>query len=154
MVTPVVRARAVAVAPLLVGLFFGGYALGSLPVGSVTRPGPGLWPIVVSAVVVVMSLLLVFTERTGRDYEPFTARIRQVAAAIAVTSCFVWAFTQAGLVLPALAFLVVWLRFFGKESWRTTFVVAVLTTAVFHLLFVTLLAVPLPEDVVFVLIPG
>jgi putative tricarboxylic transport membrane protein len=154
MVTPPARARAVAGAPLLVAAGFGAYALATLPLGTPTRPGPGLWPVVVSAVVVALSLLAMLTGRAGEGAAPITRRVRQVAAAVAVTAVFVWAFTWLGLVLPALAFLVVWLRWFGRESWRTTMVVAVLTTVAFHVLFVTLLAVPLPEDVLSPLLPG
>lgn len=151
--TPSTRARAVAVAPLLLAAGFGAHAIATLPLGTPTRPGPGLWPVVVSAAVVALSSLAMLSDRAGEGATPFTPRVRHVAAAVAVTAVFVWAFTWFGLVLPALAFLIVWLRWFGKESWRTTLVVAVLTTIAFYVLFVTLLAVPLPLDVLSPLLP-
>jgi putative tricarboxylic transport membrane protein len=153
MVTSSTRARAVAVAPLLVAAGFGAYALATLPLGTPTRPGPGLWPVVVSVAVVALSLLAMLSGHAGEGATPFTPRVRQVAAAVAVTAVFVWAFTWFGLVLPALAFLIVWLRWFGRESWRTTLMVAVLTTIAFYVLFVTLLAVPLPLDVLSPILP-
>jgi len=39
----------------------------------------------------------------------------------------------------------VWLRFLGGDSWRSTIVISVLTTAAFYGLFLYALSVPLPH---------
>jgi hypothetical protein len=50
-----------------------------------------------------------------------------------------------GFELPALALCVIWLRFLGGESWRSTAVVSVATVAAFYLLFLYALSIPLPH---------
>jgi hypothetical protein len=50
-----------------------------------------------------------------------------------------------GFELPALALCVVWLRFLGGETWRSTAVVSVVTVAAFYLLFLYALNIPLPH---------
>ena len=52
---------------------------------------------------------------------------------------------MVGFELPALALCVVWLRFLGGESWRSTAVVSVGTVAAFYLLFLYGLSIPLPH---------
>ena len=44
---------------------------------------------------------------------------------------------------------VIWLRFLGHESWRSTIVISVVTTAVFYLLFLYALGIPLPHLLAF-----
>ena len=39
----------------------------------------------------------------------------------------------------------IWLRFLGGESWRSTAVISVATTAAFYILFIFLLRIPLPH---------
>ena len=50
-----------------------------------------------------------------------------------------------GFELPALAMCIVWLRWLGGETWRSTIVVGVLTVAAFYLLFLYGLRIPLPH---------
>lgn len=142
------------VVTLLVALAFGGYTLASLSLGRATQPGPGLWPLIVSVAVAVMSLVLLVTRSDSGDYEAFSGRIRVVGLAVAVTACFIVAFATLGFTIPGFALLVVWLRFFGKESWRLTLTVAALATVAFDAVFVFLLAVPFPDDILFFLLPG
>jgi hypothetical protein len=117
-----------------------GYGLGSLH-----HPGPGLWPFVVSVVIVVLSVLLVVVGRGLDDSEKFT-RSSVMAAVGAVT------FVAFGLLLPLIGFeipavllCVIWLRFLGGESWRSTIVISLVTTAVFYALFLYGLRIPLPH---------
>ena len=51
---------------------------------------------------------------------------------------------RAGVLLG-----IVWLRFLGGESWRSTIVISVLTTAAFYGLFLYALSVPLPHLIAF-----
>lgn len=43
----------------------------------------------------------------------------------------------------------IWLRFLGGESWRSTAVISVVTTIVFYLLFLYGLRIPLPHLIAF-----
>jgi putative tricarboxylic transport membrane protein len=117
-----------------------GYGLGSLH-----QPGPGLWPFVVSVVIVVLSALLLVVGRGLDDSEKFT-RSSLLAAAGAITFvAFGVLMPLIGFEMPAVLLCVVWLRFLGGESWRNTVVISLLTTAVFYFLFLYGLRIPLPH---------
>jgi len=132
----------------LVGLAIGvgaavmayGYGLGSLH-----QPGPGLWPFVVSVVIVVLSALLLVVGRGLDDSEKFT-RSSVLAGIGAITFvAFGLLMPLIGFEIPAVLLCVVWLRFLGGESWRNTVVISLLTTAVFYFLFLYGLRIPLPH---------
>ena len=50
-----------------------------------------------------------------------------------------------GFEIPALLLSIVWLRFLGGESWRSTIAVSVGTVAAFYALFLYGLGIPLPH---------
>jgi len=117
-----------------------GYGLGTL-----RRPGAGLWPFVVSLLIVVLSVGLLLGGRRLTDSEKFTrASILPVAGI--VTFIGLGALMPViGFEIPSLVLCVVWLRFLGGESWRSTVVVSVLTVAAFYFLFLYGLRIPLPH---------
>ena len=121
-----------------------GYGLGSL-----RRPGPGLWPFAVSFLIAALAVMLLVVGRHLDDAEKFTKASLLVLAGGAT-------FVGLGLLLPAIGFEIpaillgiVWLRFLGGESWRSTIVVSVATTAAFYLLFLYVLKIPLPHLLAF-----
>lgn len=117
-----------------------GYGLGRL-----TDPGPGLWPFAVSVVVVVLSLVLLLTGTHAADTEAFT---RASWLPIAGTATFVGVallMPLIGFEIPSILMCLIWTRFMGGESWRSSILVSVGTVAAFHLLFVELLGVALPR---------
>jgi putative tricarboxylic transport membrane protein len=134
------------IAPLILGTVCLLYSY-SLSLGRITNPGPGLWPFVVSAVIVLASLVLLVTERDGSEYERFTSRTWLVAAGVVSTALFIFLFQWFGFMAPAFLTLVFWLKALGKESWKLTLSVAVVVTVGFYLLFATLLRIPFPESV-------
>ncbi|GIE94110.1 tripartite tricarboxylate transporter TctB family protein [Paractinoplanes rishiriensis] len=139
-VTNVVTAAAlVAVA---VAVFLGSLALG---VGSPARPGPGTWPLLVSAVLGVLGLALAGLARRTTDAERFTRPGLLVLAAVGGMVVFVALLPVIGFEVPALLVAFAWMRFLGGESWLTAGVVSLATVAVFYLLFVGLLSVPIPH---------
>ena len=121
-----------------------GYGLGSL-----RRPGPGLWPFAVSILIAALAVMLLVVGRHLDDAEKFTRASLLVLAGGAT-------FVGLGLLLPTLGFEIpaillgiVWLRFLGGESWRSTIVISVATTAAFYLLFLYALKIPLPHLLAF-----
>ena len=136
----------------LVGLIIGiggavmayGYGLGSLH-----QPGPGLWPFVVSVLIATLSALLLVVGRGLDDAEAFT-RGSTLAVIGAVTFvAFGLLMPLIGFELPAIVLSVIWLRFLGGESWRSTIVISVLSTAAFYALFLYGLHIPLPHLIAF-----
>jgi hypothetical protein len=118
----------------------GGYGLGSL-----TEPGPGLWPFVVSVLIAALSAVLLLTGRGLTDSEAFTRSSLLPVAGIVTFTAFGFLMPLVGFEIPALALAVVWLKFLGGESWRNTAIISVVTVAAFYFLFLYGLQIPLPH---------
>src|SRR6476469_5348443 len=92
--------------------------------GSVEKPGGGLWPFVVSVVIVALSAVLLVTGRKLTDSEAFT-RSSVLALVGAITFvAFGLLMPVTGFEIPGLILCVIWLRFLGGESWRNTAVIS------------------------------
>lgn len=155
MQTPVAAARGTpgrvgrwwSAVPMAVGI---AGAVGSvrLSPGSLTSPGPGFWPLVVSVAVTACSAVLLVTGQGAAGQERFGRRAVATLAGLASLAVFILLFQVVGFILPGAALLVFWLRWLGGESWRLTLPVALLIPVGLHLLFVELLGVPFPPDLV------
>ncbi|WP_374457135.1 tripartite tricarboxylate transporter TctB family protein [Nocardioides sp.] len=121
-----------------------GYGLGSL-----RRPGPGLWPFVVSVLIVALGLVLLLRGRGLDDAEKFTRSSLLVVIGGATFLALGVLLPVVGFEIPAVLLGIVWLRFLGGESWRSTIVISVLTTVAFYLLFLYALSIPLPHLIAF-----
>ena len=133
---------------LVIGLG-GAYLAYGYGLGSLRRPGPGLWPFAVSVLIALLAIMLLVVGRHLDDAEKFTRASLLVLVGGAT-------FVGLGLMLPTLGFEIpaillgiVWLRFLGGESWRSTIVISVATTAAFYLLFLYALKIPLPHLLAF-----
>jgi putative tricarboxylic transport membrane protein len=121
-----------------------GYGLGSL-----RRPGPGLWPFVVSVLIAVLALVLLVVGRGLDDAEKFTRASLLVLAGGATFVGLGLLLPTIGFEIPAVLLGIVWLRFLGGETWRSTIVISLATTAAFYLLFLYGLKIPLPHLLAF-----
>lgn len=140
------------IVPAVVVLVFGiwaavlayGYGLGSL-----RRPGPGLWPFAVSVLIAILAVLLLVVGRHLDDAEKFTRSSLLVLTGGATFVGLGLLLPVIGFEIPAVALGIVWLRFLGGESWRSTIIISVATTAAFYLLFLYALEIPLPHLLAF-----
>jgi hypothetical protein len=121
-----------------------GYGLGSL-----SEPGPGLWPFVVSVLIAVMSAVLLLVGRGLTDAEAFTRSSVLPVVGVFTFVAFGVLMPVTGFEIPALALCVIWLKFLGGESWRNTVIISVVTVAAFYLLFLYGLRIPLPHLIAF-----
>lgn len=121
-----------------------GYGLGSL-----RRPGPGLWPMAVSAAIAVLGVVLLVIGPRLDDAEKFTRSSLLVLVGGATFVGLGFLMPTIGFEIPAVLLCVVWLRFLGGESWRSTIVISLCTTAAFYLLFLYGLKIPLPHLLAF-----
>jgi len=128
---------AVGVAGIILSLGFG--------LGSLSQPGPGLWPFVVSVAIAAMSLASLAFGRHGQDSEKFTRSSALTALGIITLVALAALLPIIGFEVPSLLVMAIWLRFLGGESWRMTALVSVATVAAFYALFVLALAIPLPR---------
>lgn len=117
-----------------------GYGLGTL-----TQPGAGLWPLAASVLVTGLSVLLLLVGRGLDDAEAFTrSSVLPVVGALTFLG-MAFLMPVIGFEIPTLLLSVVWLRFLGGETWRSTAVISVGTTVAFYLLFLYGLRIPLPH---------
>lgn len=120
-------------------------ALGArdLGVGSLTDPGPGLWPLVVSAVLVITGAVV--TVRPGDDAEAIGRDAWTVVVACLTLVAYTAVIRVVGFELPTIVLLAFWMRVFGGEPWRTTVAVSVGVTLAVHVVFILALGVALPH---------
>lgn len=116
-----------------------------LSLGELTAPGPGLWPFVVALLVAGTAVILLVVDDPA-DYEPWTRGSVRVLGGIACLAVFVVLFEVIGFLLPAFAMLLLWLRVFGRESWRWSLGLAVAGSVGLWALFDQALGVPFPDD--------
>jgi MFS family permease len=135
-------ATAAVIVALGVATLVGSWSLG---VGTPEQPGPGAWPFLVSIVLVVLGVVLALLARTTTDTERFTRNSWAIPAGLATMVLFVALVGVIGFEIPAVLLAFVWLRFLGREGWRTSVITSVAVVAAFYLLFVAALAVPIPH---------
>lgn len=144
--TPAGTATNVVVALLGVGFGFAA-VLGSLALGagSLGEPGPGTWPLVISSAITLLGVVLLLQARTTRDTERFSSASWIVVPAVATLVPFAFLIEVIGFEIPSAVLAFVWLRFLGREGWRTSVVGAVAMVAAFYGIFVVALRVSLPH---------
>lgn len=117
-----------------------------LSLGALNSPGPGLWPLIVSAALVVTAALLTLFPDAS-VHEAWTRQTLAIAGGVGSLGIFVILFQAIGFVIPAFLLLLLWLRVFAHEPWRWALPLAVGGAVVFNIVFVELLGVPFPDDV-------
>jgi hypothetical protein len=117
-----------------------GYGLGSLQ-----RPGPGLWPFVASVVIALLAVTLLVAGRDLTDAESFSRSSLLPVIGILTFVGLGALMPVLGFEIPSLALCAIWLRFLGGETWRSTIVISVATVAAFYFLFLYGLSIPLPH---------
>lgn len=118
-----------------------------LSIGSLTEPGPGMWPFVVSLALMLAVVCALIVEK-GSYFESFDGGTVLAILGIISLGGFVVLFSHTGMILPGVLFLVFWLRFLGKESWRLSALIAVGSTLAAYFLFVVGLGVIFPDDII------
>jgi putative tricarboxylic transport membrane protein len=136
------------IAPLVL-LLFGVWAMRearALSLGQFDAPGPGLWPFLCAALLTLTAVILLFVDDPA-DYEPWTRGTVGIGLGLISLGIFIVLFQEIGFVVPAFLMLVVWLRLFAQEPWRWALPLAVVGAVGFQLLFVEVLGVPFPDDI-------
>ena len=133
-----------AVIPLLFGVtaVIGSLQLG---VGEFTDPGPGMWPLIISAIVVACSLALLIGGKRFWDAEAFSMTSLRVLYATLSLIAFAVVLPYIGFEIATVVLLFFWMKVLGRERWLISIILPVVVTAAFWLLFVLLLRIPLPR---------
>jgi len=117
----------------------------AMGLGTPEKPEPGMWPFLVSLVMVVMSVALLLFGRKKLDAEAFSSSSWLVVAGVGTLVGFVAVVGIAGFEIPSLLLTFIWLRFLGKETWRMSILLSFIVTAAFYVIFVVALSVPIPH---------
>lgn len=141
-----VQAVAAGVVPILLGVA-AIWLAGDLEFGTLTNPGPGLWPTVVSVLLVATGVVVIV--RAKNDTEAFTKGAAVVVIGAVSLAVAAFLFELVGFEIPTVLLLVLWLTVFGRESWRISVIVSVLATAAAYVVFIVGLGVPLPHLIAF-----
>jgi hypothetical protein len=122
-----------------------------LNTGSLTDPGPGLWPLIVAGLLVVsgIGIIAVAAKAQQSDTEAFTRGTIAVLAAAGALAVYASLYEVVGFEVPTVLLMFAWLRFLSREKWLTSAVVAVATTAAGYAVFILGLGVPLPHLIAF-----
>jgi len=133
-----------ALVPGLIGL---SAAVGSLVlgIGSPAEPGPGLWPLIISVVIIAGSVLLMLKGPRAHGAEKFTGSSRPVLLGVLTIIGFIVALPTVGFEIPTLLLCFAWLYFLGRERLRLSIITSLVTTVLFYALFIMVLRVPLPR---------
>jgi hypothetical protein len=113
--------------------------------GSPAAPQPGLWPFLISCVMVALGLFQLVIGRHNRDAEKFTRMSMAPLTGLVTLALMVALMPMIGFELPALALCIVWMRFLGSETWRSTLVVSAGVVGAFYGLFVLALNTSIPH---------
>lgn len=109
-------------------------------------PGPGLWPLIASLLMVVTAVLVLVGPQ-HRLCEPLTRpEIAQTVPAIGILAVFVALLPAVGVVTTCSLTGFAWLRFVAREGWRLSLILPPVLGFAIYLIFVVMLRVPMPVD--------
>ena len=142
---------------LAVGIGYEWMAL-SMPVGGFANPGPGLFPMIVGAVLVLTAAAcliqnLVSAELPGASIDeagpPVPGKVEPGKAWLLVASLifYVVALKPLGFSVALTLLLIASARIFGYRNWLGNFAMSILMTFIAYIVFVVWLKVPLPLGV-------
>ncbi|MGE3923262.1 MAG: tripartite tricarboxylate transporter TctB family protein [Lautropia sp.] len=120
-----------------------------LPFGTLAQPGAALFPVVVSAILLVASVLTMREgwtmpagETVGMPAGTDRARLLALAALlVAYVALLPW----IGHLIASLLLCIAMIRLLAPIGWTRTLAWAIALALAIHLVFVTLLRVPLPS---------
>lgn len=136
---------------MLLGAAVTGYTLCSLQLGTIQKPGPGLFPFVCGIGIVILCAIWLYTNKQEKTRsEPFWQECGQwhgpLLALIMMTG-YALAMEPLGYVFSTFVFLVAWQKIVVSEKWIRTSIIASVGTIGMYVLFAYLLGLVLPEGI-------
>ena len=117
----------------------------AMGLGSLAAPQPGLWPFIISCVMVALGVFQLIAGRRNRDAEKFTRMSMAPLTGLVTLALMVALMPVIGFELPALVLCIIWMRFLGGETWRSTLLVSAVVVAAFYGIFVLALNTSIPH---------
>jgi putative tricarboxylic transport membrane protein len=119
-----------------------------LSMGRWKHPGPGFLPFGLALLLILFSLILIFSSRpkkgiTPAAFWPHRAWLRPLLG-VAILIFFALVVEWVGFLITTFVFLVIWMGVIERVRWLTILSVSIGTTAALYLIFALFLDVPLP----------
>ncbi|PBC56560.1 hypothetical protein CJ177_13120 [Rhodococcus sp. ACPA1] len=114
-----------------------------LGVGTLGKPGPGLWPLAAGALMTAAGVATIVQTALGERVESLRGSARP-AFGVALAIVFVLLFSFVSVIVALIAVFALWTRLLGKLPWRSVVIWTVLGTAALYLLFGVLISTPFP----------
>lgn len=120
-----------------------------LPMGEMDQPGAGVFPLLVAGILFVASLSSLWEGWHHRAHSPTldlpegsdrTRLLKLIALLLVYFLIIPW----AGFSLSSILFCGLLIRLLSNLTWRRSAVYALLMTAAIHIIFITILKVPMP----------
>lgn len=135
---------------LLLGIAVMYYAIVDLKIGTITQPGPGLFPFISGGGIAILCTIWILTNlKAMQKVEPLWQKgeLRTPVFAVVIITVYTVLLDQLGYALSTALFFVAWQVIIEREKWLKTALVTVIGTLAMYLLFSYLLSVPLPEGI-------
>ncbi len=116
-----------------------------LGLGTPTQPRAGTWPGVLSVLLIVLGALIMLRAKTYEDAERITTNAIAVGVGAVSLVVAVQLMPYVGFELPAVALMIFWMSVLGREKYRLSAPISILSVVAFYLIFVTGLNVPIPR---------
>ena len=121
-------------------------------VGSPLKPGPGLYPLIIGIIFIVLALGLMGSsvkkgEVKKESIFPRGVTLRMSAVSLMGLVGYGVFVDTLGYLLTTFLFMVIQLRFVGSQKWVTVFTAAFLSTVLSYILFVSLLKSQFPTGI-------
>ena len=136
-------------------LFFSGAILwqaNGLPFGTLRRPRPGFYPMILGGILAALSILLLFlslrpSQRDEGQQSFFSSfsGLRRVALAVVALLVFYFFFETAGFLICTFLFLILLFKTVEPQKWIFSIVASALISCGTYLLFETILESNLPR---------
>ena len=126
-----------------------GYTLEALryPLGTLSNPGPGLFPLTVGLAILMGSVGVAFDAASSSPFEVITwpdrAGVLRVAALSMAMAAFITVLPTLGFLLPGALVVAVSMVATGERRWPLVTVIALTLTVLAYLAFALLLGVPI-----------
>jgi hypothetical protein len=117
----------------------------AMGLGTPSAPRPGLWPFLISCAMVALGLFQLIAGRHNRDAEKFTRMSMSPLTGLVTLAAMVALMPLIGFELPALVLCIIWMRFLGGETWRSTVLISAIVVAAFYGIFVLALGTSIPH---------
>jgi putative tricarboxylic transport membrane protein len=118
-----------------------------LPFGRVSAPQAGFFPLILSVLLAIISLLVLVEALKGReDSSVVWERLswKRISLALGALFAFAFLFESLGYLVTTFLFVAFLLRVLDREKWRLTVAVAFSASFLSYILFGLLLHTPLP----------